>query len=78
MIVGNLKNDVGGHKVISIDESLSFRIFRMFVPECRRIRKKFFINWIYSIKKPTLISLFYSFNDKAPCFIEFIKIADGW
>lgn len=28
------------HKVISIDESLSFRIFRMFVPEHRRIRKK--------------------------------------
>lgn len=52
----------------------------MFVPECRRIRKKkvFHKTEFIPLKNLLLTSLFYLFNDKAPCFIEFIKIADGW
>ena len=30
------------------------------------------------LKNLLLTSLFYLFRDKAPCFIDFIKIADGW
>ena len=62
------------------DQGNFFRIFRMFVPECRRIRKKkvFHKTEFIPLKNLLLTSLFYLFNDKAPCFIEFIKIADGW
>ena len=54
----------------------------MFVPARRGIREKkkrvFHKTEFIPLKTLLLTSLFYLFNDKPPCFIDFVKIADEW